>query len=395
MAAESRGRAQGMELSEFHRYLDEKRRELEACYHEIEEVQYQFNDIFQRELAAWQEKFTYCYPRVMEQRGEMPPAFAQIIDQTEREELARITAEIAELDGQIREGRSKSDSLLSQAREATAALRGVNPDLNEREEHLKSLMMQYQDEYADAYEKLEALEDSSLGWLTNFSRIRRLRKAQRLAKRQQAQTLEQLREVRQDWLGKVEEAGEKQAALRDEWQKVSVQVSEAETRREYLQTNLTELAQEAAIQRTLEELEKPPEISGELGDALADLVKRNEVRRSYEEGLRAVAEALGLLKGVGEGMNRFQQSVGTVLQEQRRYSLKQVQVPVPGWIVQMNETWQELSAKVKDEKYMGTHPLEFSRVVDGYIKERLTDQRIQSFFEEMGQALSEATSAWD
>ena len=124
-------------------------------------------------------------------------------------------------------------------------------------------------------------------------------------------------------------------------------------------------------------MEKPPEISGELGDALADLVKRNEVRRSYEEGLRAVAEALGLLKGVGEGMNRFQQSVGTVLQEQRRYSLKQVQVPVPGWIVQMNETWQELSAKVKDEKYLGTHPLEFSQRAREIVQQRLQEAAIK------------------
>lgn len=395
MPAKPTRRTQHMRLAEFHRYLDGKRRELEACYSETEEVQFQFNDIFQRELADWQDKFAYCFPRVVAQREKMPPAFAQVIDRVEAEELDRIQAEIAELSKEIRAGQAESDDLLGRAQAAAKALRAVNPELDKREEHLKSLMVRYQDEYALTYEETEALEDTSLGWLTHFFKIRRLKKVERMAKDQQAQTLAQLRVVRQEWLSKVEEAGDRQAELRGEWQKVSVRVAEAQTRREHLESNLAELAQQAGIQRVLEELSEPPDVTGDLGTALEELVERNKVRRSYEEGLRTVAEALGLTKGVSEGMKRFQRSVGTVLQEQRRYSLKEVRVSLPGWIVQMNEIWQELGAKVKDEKYMGTHPLEFSRTVDAYIKEHLTDEKIQGLFEQMGQALSKATAAWD
>jgi len=75
--------------------------------------------------------------------------------------------------------------------------------------------------------------------------------------------------------------------------------------------------------------------------------------------------------------------------------LKELRVPLPQSAAVMNQVWKELGAKVKDEKHMGTHPLEFSRVVDGYIKRRLTDENIQSLFESMGEGLNQATKAWN
>lgn len=394
MAGKSEERVYGMTLAEFHRYLDDKRRELEACYKEVEEVQFQFNDIFKRELEAWKDKFSFCYPRVGAQRREMPPAFAQLIDRTEAEERARLQTEIAGLDKEISESRAKMDDLLAKAQAATGDLRTANPQLNQREEALKASMSKLEDRYAQAFEELERLDAFPLGWLINAGKISKLKRAQRKAKDDQAKTLVQLRQVRQEWVDAIQKAGETQAGLRQEWEQIGVRVSEAETRRTYLQANLDTLAEQGALQKVLENLNEPPEVSGELGDALKDLVRRNQVRRAYEEGLRAVAEVLGLTKGVGEGMTRFQQSVATVLQEQRRYNLKEIHVPVPQSAATLNETWKELQAKVKDEKEMGTHPLEFSQIVDRYIKERLTDTNIQSLFENMGKALSQATAAW-
>lgn len=392
--AKPEDRVYRMTLAEFHRYLDDKHRELEACYKEVEEVQFQFNDIFKRELDQWKEKFAYCYPRVGAQRHQMPAAFAQLIDRAEAEERARLVAEIAALGKEIGDGHAKMDELLAAAQAATASLRQENPALDQREEQLKALLAKHEDTFAQAFEKLEKLEASPLGWLTHGGKVHKLRQLQRKAKEAQAKVLEQLRQVRQEWIDDVQKAGETQSGLRQEWAQLSVKVSQAETRRTYLQTNLDALAEQGGLQRVLENLSEAPDVPGELGDALRDLVRRNKVRRDYEGGLRAVAEALGLTKGVGEGLQRFQQSVATVLQEQRRYSLKEVHVPVPQSAVTLNETWRELQAKVTDEKHMGTHPLEFSQIVDKYIKERLTEASIQGLFESLGEALNQATAAW-
>jgi len=376
MAGKGAERVYRMTLAEFHRYLDDKRRELETCYKEIEEVQFQFNDIFKRELEAWKEKFAFCYPRVAARRRELPPAFAQLIDRAEAEERARLQAEIASLEKEIRESRAKMDELLAQAKATTGDLRRANPQFDQREEALKALIAKLEDQYAEAFEELEKLDTFPLGWLIHARRISKLKRAQRQAKEEQAKALMQLRQVRQ------------------QWEQLGVRVAEAESRRAYLQTNLEALAEQGALQKVLENLNEPPDIPGELGEALRDLAQRNQVRRAYEEGLRAVAEILGLTKGVGEGLKRFQQSVATVLQEQRRYNLKEVQVPVSQWAVTLNETWKELQAKVKDEKQMGRHPLEFSQIVSQYVKGRLTDANIQGLFEHLGKALSQATAAW-
>ncbi len=392
--AKTEERVYKMSLDEFHRYLGDKRREIEACYKEIEEVQYRFNDIFKRELDAWQTKFSYCYPRVVAERSEMPPAFAQLIDRTEQEERTRIQREIADLEQSIEAGRAKMDDLLAKSQQAVEGLRNANPGLNVTEEKLKAEMVRLEDEYVRAFEKLESLDTFPFGWFTQFPQIRRLKREQRDIKRKQNDIYKQLSQVRHDWQKQLEDAGEAQAQMRAEWQQTSIQVSEAQGRRDHLQANFAALAEQAAIQRVLEELREPPAVPGELGQTLKELVESNHMRWNYEEGLRAVAEALGIAKGVGEGMQRFQRSVSTVLQEQRRYNLRPVKVPLPASAAILNETWKELTAKVKDDKYMGAHPVEFSRIIDGYVKERLTDQKIQALFENMGQALNEATSAW-
>jgi len=392
--AKTENRVYNMNLDDFHRYLGDKHREIQACYKEIEEVQYQFNDIFKRELDAWQEKFSYCFPRVVAQRREMPPAFAQLIDKTEQEERARIQREIADLEQAIKEGQAKMDDLLAKSQQTVQELHNANPELDASEEKLKAEMVRLQDEYTRAFEEQESLDTFPLGWLTHFGRLQRLKRTQRDAKRKQNEIYKKLAQVRRDWQKWLEEAGETQGQMRAEWQQVGIQVSEAQGRRDHLTANFDALAEQAAIQRVLEELKEPPAVPGDLGAALEDLVARNHVRWNYEVGLRAVAEALGITKGVGEGMQRFQRSVSTVLQEQRRYNLSQVKVPVPGSAAVLNETWKELAARVKDDKYMGMNPVEFSRIIDGYVKERLTDAKIQALFEDMGQALNEATKAW-
>ena len=383
-----------MTLDEFHRYLDDKGRELKAAYKETGEVQFQFNEIFKQALAGWQEQFVFCYPRLAAQRGELPEEFARSIDAVETEELERIRQEIANNKTEIDEGRSAMDGLLADGQAASVALRTTNPKLDRHEELLKRQVAKRQDEYAQAHEEIETLRAKPMGWLTAYAQIRRLRKVQRLAKKQQTHALEEMRKVRQKWVDQIAQTGDTQAELRNQWQELGIKNSQLQSKADHLTQNLAELAEQAALQRVLEELDSAPQVPGELGTGLADLVQRNGVRGDYEQGLQSVAEALGLLKGVGEGLTRFQRSVQTVLQEQRRYSLAQVKVRVPESVARINQIWEELADRVRDEKHLGTHPLEFSRIVDEQIRSRLTDQAIQTFFENMGEALNEATKAW-
>ena len=383
-----------MTLAQFHKYLSDKRAELEACIQEITEIEARFRKAFQDELAVWQELFTFCYPRVKAERRNLPADLQAYLDRIEAEEEARIRGEIEALDKEIAEKRQIADGLTRRAQQAAQAMRAANPTLNAREEELKARIAQLQEEFTRAFEEEEALRQGPLGVLRHAGRIGRLRTLQKTIKQQQAEALKALRAVRKEWADTVQATAEKQAAWREEWQKTSVRLAEAQGQRDYLAEHLKELAEEAGLQRALQEMTETYAVPGELGEKLAALAQHNAVRRTFEEGLQAIAEALGLLKGLSNGLERFTQSVGKVLAEQRRYNLKPVQVPVPELAVSVNALWAELRQKVQDERYLGANPLEFVRLGREEITGRLSNEVIQAFFEGMGNALNEATKAW-
>lgn len=388
-------RSYHMKLSDFYRYLTDKGAEVQACYKEVEEVRVRLEAAFKQALAAWQEKYSYCLPRLAAQRHEMPPAFAQLLDRIEAEERARIEKEIADLEAEVRVKRAQMDELVAQAQGATDVLRRTNPRLNEEEEQLKAQVARLEDEYAELYEQIERLDTFPLGWLINAFKIAGLKRRQRAIKQEQARNLAALRRVRQEWADNLQKAGEEQAKWRADWEQLSIRASEAQARRDHLVANLNALAAQAGLQRVLDEMVEPPaDVSGDLGAALKELAERNRVRKAYEEGLRAVSEASGLTKGVATGMERFRQSVGKVVAEQRRYNLKNVDVRLPQSVVALNESWNELRNQVKDDHYLGARPLEFSRIVSDVRQKRLTDANIQLLFEQMGQALNKATEQW-
>ncbi|HHX63735.1 MAG TPA: hypothetical protein GX702_02480 [Chloroflexi bacterium] len=386
--------ADRMNLTEYYRYLDEKRRELEACYRDVEEVQFQFNDIFKRELALWQEKFAFCYPRVVAGREELPTEFAAALDRVEAEEQERIRNEMADLDKQVRDGRAEMDRLTAEAQEATESLQAMAPRLNAEEQKLQARVVRLQDEYAHAFEEAEALRASPLGRLTNGGKIRRLQKAQRTARKKQEQAMQRLRAIRQEWQKTLNDTGERQSELREKWHQLSVEVARAQGQRDHLEANFDALAGEAAVQRYLEEMKEAPDVPGELGEALEELVRRNYIRWDYEQGLQSVAEALGMLNGINEGLKRFLRSVSTVVQEQRRYNLPVTRVQIPPIVFSVHNIWRELQAQVKDERQMGANPRQFSAIVERTLTKRLPDEAIQDFFEQMGQVLNRATASW-
>jgi len=385
---------QKLSLPDFFRFVAARYKEARECHHAAEAVRQRLADAFRQEMAEWQEVFGVCYPQLAERRRELPPDFVLHIDSVEQDELQKLRDEIARLEREIEEGRQESDRLLEAAQSETQRLRRTNPEMNRREEELQALMVRYQDEYAEAYERAEELLDSSLGWLKNLFELQRLRRQQRAAKRKQEETLAKLRLVRQEWLDQVQKAGETQAQLRARWQEVGVAVADATTRRDHLTEHLSTLGEQNALQRVLEELSDPPDVDGEFGQALKDLARRNAVRADYEEALEVSAEFLGRAKGIADGLERFGSSLENVVREQRRYGLRQVHVRLGPEVLRMLGSFAELRPKLSDAARLAANPREFTILLRPYNETAFTDQRIRQLFETMGDELSRATAAW-
>ncbi len=374
-------------LANFDQYVEDNIKRISELYREIEEVQYRFNDLYGQLLAKWQEQVESTATRLLS--ADLPRSLQELLAQYEQQEREALQQRISQLERDIADKRAQGEKALRDAQQEIARLRELNPILNEREEMLKARSLSETEAIAKAEADLKAS-----GLLSRLLAKRELKERLGTLRQDHAQTLAELNAVRQEWVQKKKEVEARQTGLRAAWESASVEVSQFQAEADYLSSKLEELARKRGAQKVLTEMTEVAEASGEWRDALTEIVKMNRQLKEYRDGLTNVAEALGVLTGLRNGMERFAQSVAKLYEEQTRFNLKPLKVDLPKGVVEFHNTWAEFRSKVKDEKYLGTHPLEFSRHAQYYAKERLTEPAIQDMFEKMGQALNAAAAAW-
>jgi chromosome segregation ATPase len=377
-----------MSLAEFYKYARQNRKRMADIYREIEEIQYQFNDLYTRQAGERQTLIATHAPSLLEAAEDLPVELRQNLEAQERVERRAIQDEIARLEEEIADKRQKVDGLIREAQRQAANLREQNPILDQQEEELKARWASMENEI----QQLDT-EIKQLG-LTSFLKRRRLR-GERAQLAENLQSVKAgVRTVREKWQAEKKRLQEAQADLQGKWQVLSVETSQLQARLDHLTANTDQLSRRNAAQNWLGSLEEVPAIEGQWRDRLTPLVELGRSKTSYEAGLTAVAEILGLLKGLGEGMDRFIRSVATVYEEQRRYKLPSLSLSLSNAVTSFHAVWPDFQAKVKDEKYLGTHPLEFNQRMKDIVQERINEAGIQKMFEDMGDALTRATKAW-
>jgi hypothetical protein len=380
-------------LADFYNYVRDNRKRIADVYREIEEIQYQFNDLHAQQMADW-EKLVSTYVPLLLKGEDLPPELQQLLAAQEQTERQAIRDEIARLEKEVADKRSSADSFVQLGQKQVAALREENPILNQQEEELKARRTSVAGEVERVDMQLKQMGCFPIGWLTHFFQRRRLRR-QREQLAENLATLDAgIRVVREKWQTRKKELQQSQADLQSKWQAISVEVSQLQARLDYLTADIDELSKRNAAQNLLGNLQELPVNAGPWHDRLAPLIELSHNRSSYEVGLTTVAEILGLLKGLGEGMDRFVRSVATVYDEQKRYKLPMLKLALSDAVTSFHAQWPEFQAKVKDEKYLGTHPLEFSQRIQEVVHQRLQEDAIKCMFEDMGSALTTATKQW-
>jgi chromosome segregation ATPase len=379
-----------MNLADFYGYVRANRKRISDIYREIEEIQYQFNELYAQRLEKRNQMTAALVPQLLPEQGaNLPEQLSKLLAAQVQVERQSIQEEIANLRGEVAEKREKGDGLIKEAQRQMAYLREQNPILDQQEEELKARR-------ASMERKIEELdaELKRLNPLTAFFKRRRLRRE----REQLADNVETvragIRKVRERWQTEKTRLQEAQTDLQSQWQALSVETSQQQARLDYLANNIEQESMRNAAWNLLSNLEEVPVKEGPWNERLAPLVELSRSKAEYETGLRSVAEILGLLTGMGEGMDRFTRSVGTVYEEQRRYKLPSLTVKLSDGVTSFHAIWPDLQTKVKDEKYLGTHPLEFERRIKDLMPSRLGEAAIQKMFEDMGDALTQATKAW-
>ena len=377
-----------MDLAGFCAFVAEQCKAAQQVYAEIEEVQYQFNEIYRQRLEAWQRALAAAAPLVASPEA-LPPQVAQSLLEKIEEERNRLAAEIASLQQQVGEKRAQAESAAAQARDELVALRKTNPRLDADEERLKAQCAGLRAEIDRLSREIEGS-----GLIRRLFGCRRQRRRREELRTELTAAGAQLRRVREEWAAAKRRYESEQTRLHQMWEQASVEAANLQSRLDYLQANIDQLARQNGTGQWLAGLRAVPEVTGPLRAALTQVVELNQVKAEYEEGLRTVSEALGLLKGLADGLGRFLKSADKVLEEQEQYNLPRLRVRVTDAVLEFHSVWPFFRAQVKDEKVLGTHPAEFSKRVRAIITDRLVDAAIASMFESLGNSLTEATKAW-
>ena len=376
-------------LDSFVRWNKENTDRISRLYQEIEEIQEQFNELYSTLLADWQTRVESLSDSMLHSQA-LPAAVAAGIEENAQKERAKLEARVAELQSALSAKQAEADAGLREAQAELAKLRALNPALDAREERLKARSLQEMEEIAGIEQELK-----SSGVIGRLVGQRDLKRKLRASREAHQSTLADLKSVREEWVRKKKQVEAHQAEMREKWRQNAVGLSEMQAELDHLSGNLGELSGRRGAQAFLAALPPSPETGDEFGDALALIGQQNEKLAAYRSGLASVAQSLGLLTGVKAGLERFHESASKVLEEQNRYNLKELVLDVAKSAIQFHNTWSEFQKRVKNERYLGRHPLEFVDVVREFTDERLTDQAIQAMFESMGQALTQATKAWD
>jgi chromosome segregation ATPase len=377
-----------MSLADFYKYSRDNRKRIADIYREIEEIQYQFNDLYARQVEERRKLVNAHIPLLLEHQDDLPEQLRHALDDQERAEREALEEELAALKAETAEKRQKADDLVREAQRRVANLRQQNPILDQQEEELKARR-------ASMENQIQELDDEigRLG-ITSFFEKRQLGREREQLMDNLDEIEAGIRAVRERWQEEKKALQASQTDLQSQWQALSVEVAQLQARLDHLVTNIDDESKRRAAQNWLNDLEELPDAEGPWREKLRPVVELGRNRKQYEAGLTSVAEILGLLQGLAEGMDRFLRSLSTLYEEQRRYKLPALTVNLSDAVTSFHNMWPEFQSEVKDEKYLGTHPLEFNRRVSSIVQQHINEEDIQKMFDDMGLALSQATKAW-
>jgi hypothetical protein len=377
-----------MKADEFLGYLNAQGGKLQQAYDEIGHVQ--------REYQGRYVTFRADHDRTLEslvdtRAGALPdplPAEVEARLPAERQAMAQ---RVDELNKQIAARQGEADARIAAVQAGMAAIRAVNPQLDQREEQLKAKIAFRTQTLHDLNAQVSKLA-AGLGFVLHFGKIHGLDNDRHRLVGQLETLNADLVKVRTEWKEKHEafEAGraQEQAA----WQGMMVEVGRLKAERDDLTVDPEAQARRRATVYIVDNLKSLPGADPDW----QKMVDLNIQTGDFQAALGAVAGLMGTVSGIREGLERLGASVSALIEEQSRNSqyLPELKLDLPDDAAAFDRQWDELIACVRDETALAGHPTDFVRATRWFVDERLTKERITGYFDALGEALKAATAGW-
>jgi DNA repair exonuclease SbcCD ATPase subunit len=388
-----------MSLKQLDEFVSGARQKVDAVAGELHEVQVQFVSAHRVNKTMHDSTLNDLSLRAAYGLNALPADIHKAIDgrmKVERETLDKRRQEL--LSDVVPKAEQIADDLLARAQHETENMRALNPRLNEQEEKLKANLAKMAAELNQLNAEIKRLS-GCLTVFINFFKINELDRQRHKLLGRMEETARALKSVQEEWAKAKAQYTSEETQLEQQWQQANVGAARA--REELAQLSDDGKREGLALQRAIFNVFDNwktvlPADSNPLVDEINQMVHLNIETDNYEEGLGKVAGLIALLGGVSQGLQSISQSVDALIKEQQMHSayLKSVDVSVTDDVIQFHKQWDDLRGKVKDEKTLGQHPIQFSELFDAEVKGLLSEAGIKRMFDSLSGSLTAATKSW-
>jgi hypothetical protein len=388
-----------MNLQQFSSFLSDNSEKIDQVGNEVAEIQAGFNAAFvesSAQQAAALQRAAEAMVASLEQSGE--EIHQGVLDRLEAERT-RLEQRRQELSSTlIPEAQQAADHSHAAALALRRNLEQLNPELNSKEEKLKAERQDYEHRLATVNQQIKQLS-RGFGVVINFSKITNADRNRQQIILRLGSLQKDLLEVRKKWQDIFDVSTAEETRLKEDWQAKTLQLAQFQAEQAYLDdpANRENLAAIHAARLVLEGLEELPDIpQAEVKEQVEQFLQAKERLQAYQDGLVTINGFIGLLKGIADGLRRFNTSVQGLIEEQNMHAsyLPALDIDLPGSVSSYHRQWDGLRSKVLDEVALAADPDSFVAIVQPVLDDPLSDRNVTAMFEAMGQALERSTQAW-
>lgn len=411
-------------LKDFKKYIDNRRRVIRKAEDELCSLQEKYESYFSEVTAVREREIAQLVELLARSRGHLPGKLDDQLHAVEETVSSKLEKQIAALELQRGKLRARAEAQRKESEAHEAKVRAENLTLDGREEALKARCADLMERITEHNARVAEL-GRGFGFFSNLPRMRALRAETRPLEEEHEDLKARIDTLRAEW-GTVDTGfTEAEAKRRTEWVALEADAAALGAKLEYLRAAQPKIVLRSAVEEVLSRRERKPRAAGEgdprcerckmphppeahfcaicarelsvdhkdLEGSLEEVAELNRHHRRFREGVQACQEIIGLVRGLGSGLDAFRESVEDMIDTEREHPVAALQIDVPTPAMEYGKVFDLLLDLVVADQSL--HPLGFAKRLTRLKSERLTEGLIERYFETMGKRLSrEANSQW-
>lgn len=407
-------------------FLEERRAELAAVEKRLSKLQAVYETFFSEVSRTRETELEQLTALLVKERDSLPDELARTIANQARAVEVELEQKLAALRACLAAAQEKAEALRSASVEAEAAVRRKNVRLDRDEEALKARSEELLGRIASYNERIRQL-GRGFGFFSNLLGMRRLDADRAELVREQDDVAARIDALRGQWEEAAEGHAAKEEELRAKWVEARTAAAALQAKLDHLTTIAPALRQRTTLERVLfarqppgfgpaDESSRcarcqkplPPEVHfcphcaqrtgtdrPDLVGSLEEVAELNVHFERFRDGMRACQELIGLVRGLVSGHDALIKSVEAMHSSEQMHKLVELSIDVPTRSRKYAKAFAELGQKLAVTKGHTPHPVELAEQARELLSEVLTEQKIRSYFEAIGQELSkQATAQW-